>query len=328
MKPKILITDNEVHVENIIDELNSIADVIKSENNHEETLVKVSEDVDFIIVSCFTRITARVFENAKKLKAVLKYGVGVDNIELEAATGKGVLVVNCPEYGSDTIAEHAFALMICLAKKLLQIDKIMRKKAWLWPSPEFMGTDLAGKTIGLIGFGNIGLAMAHKAGGFGMKILVYDPYVSADLATNFHAEFVSLDTLLRTSDVVSIHCVLTPETEKLICANELKKMKKTAFIIDVSRGAIIDENAILTALQEKWIAGAGLDVFAHEPLSPDHPILDMDNVILTPHLAWYTKEAYERLQKETLQRILELLEGKIPRNVKNPEVLRKEGASY
>jgi len=158
--------------------------------------------------------------------------------------------------------------MICLAKKLLQIDKIMRKKAWLWPSLEFMGTDLTGKIIGLIGFGNIGLAMAHKAGGFGMKILVYDPHVSADLATNFHAEFVGLDTLLRTSDVISIHCVLTPETEELIRANELKKIKKTAFIIDVSRGAIINENAILTALEEKWIAGAGLDVFAHEPPKP------------------------------------------------------------
>ena len=323
MKPKILITDDEVHVENVIDGLKTIADVIRSANNHEQTLAREAENVDLIIVSCFTKITATVLKSAKNLKAVLKYGVGVDNIDLDAATQKGILVINCPEYGSDTIAEHAFALMICLAKKLLHVDALVREKGWLWPSPELRGTDLFSKTLGLIGFGRIGRAMARKAGGFGLKILVYDPYVNADLATNFNTEFVSLDTLLRTSDVVSIHCILTPETENLISANELRKMKKTAFLIDVSRGAIIDERAMLNALQEKRIAGAGLDVFSHEPLNQGHPLFDMDNVILTPHLAWYTKEAHERLEKETLQRTLELLEGRIPRNIMNPEVLRK-----
>ena len=181
MKPKILITDDEVHVENVIDDLQAIAEVVKCENNREETLIRAAKNVDLIIVSCFTRVTARVFRSAKKLKAVLKYGVGVDNIDLEAATRKGALVVNCPEYGSDTIAEHAFALILCLAKKLIQIDKVMRKKAWIWPSQKFIGMDLLGKTIGLIGFGRIGQAMAHKASGFGMKIIIYDPLIDPEL---------------------------------------------------------------------------------------------------------------------------------------------------
>jgi D-3-phosphoglycerate dehydrogenase len=214
--------------------------------------------------------------------------------------------------------------MICLAKKLLQIDTLMRKNAWLWPSPEYLGSDLIGKTLGLIGFGRIGRAMANKALGFGMKLTIYDPYVNPDLARDFQADFVNLDTLLQTSDVVSIHCILTPETEKLIGTTELKKMKKTAFLIDVSRGAIIEEKALISALQENWIAGAGLDVFADEPLLPRHPLLALNNVILTPHVAWYTKEAAERLELETLQRTLEILKGKIPQNLKNPEVLEPE----
>jgi D-3-phosphoglycerate dehydrogenase len=324
MKPKILITDDEVHVENILDQLETFAEVIRSEDNREETLVKAAQNVDLIIVSCFTKITAAVLENAKSLKAVLKYGVGVDNIDMDAATQNNVLVVNCPDYGSDTIAEHAFALIICLAKKLLKIDALMRQKGWLWPSADLLGTDLDGETLGLIGFGRIGRAMARKASGFGMKIKIYDPYVGPDLAREFQAEFVSLETLLKTSDVVSIHCILTPETKHLIAEAELKMMKKSAFLIDVSRGAIIRETALLTALQENQIGGSGLDVFADEPLKPNHPFFALDNVILTPHLAWYTKQAQNRLEQETLQRTLEIFEGRLPQNIKNPQVLEKK----
>ena len=320
MKPKILLTDDEVHLEGVMPDLSAEADVIRSENNREETLKKAAEDVDIVIVSCFTKISAGFLDNAKKLKAVIKYGVGVDNIDLSAATRNGILVVNCPEYGSDTIAEHAFALIICLAKKLVQIDKRIRKKAWIWPSPELMGIDLLGKTIGLIGFGKIGQALAHKIDGFGMKIIAFDPYAADAVEKTPTVVPVSLDTLLETSDIISIHCILTPETQNLIGTRELRKMKKTAFLIDVSRGAIIDENALLKALNENWIAGAGLDVFAQEPLIPGHPLLDMDNVVLSPHLAWYTREAHARLEKEALQRTLEILEGKMPQNIINLQV--------
>jgi D-3-phosphoglycerate dehydrogenase len=325
MKPKILITDDEVHVNNIIDDLRAVAEVTQSADNHEQTLIREAQNAALIIVSCFTKITSSVISNASNLKAVLKYGVGVDNIDLEASTGHGVLVVNCPEYGSDTIAEHAFALMICLAKKLLKIDRLMRQQGWLWPYEELRGSDLSGQVLGLIGFGRIGRAIARKALGFGMKIMIYDPYVDPDLTRTFQAELVDLHTLLKTSDVVSIHCVLTPETKHLIADGELKLMKKSAFLIDVSRGAIIDEEALLSALQQNRIGGAGLDVFNHEPLEPGHPLFALDNVILTPHLAWYTKQACERLEQETLQRALEILDGRIPQNLKNPEVLVRKG---
>ncbi len=326
MRPKILLTDKEVHIGSITDELEAVAELVRCESNDEETLVAAAADVDLIIVSCFTKIPAAVIENAGKLKAVLKYGVGVDNIDLNAATRKGILVVNCPEYGSNTIAEHAFALMIGLAKKLVRIDKLTRKKLWLWPEPELMGTELQEKTIGLIGFGKIGRAMARMTIGFGMHAVVHDPYVPAEQIKACNADSVSLDELLAVSDVVSIHCVLTPETEKLIGATELERMKPSAFLIDVSRGAIIDDTALIRALQENRIAGAGLDVFAEEPLKPENPLLKMENVILTPHLAWYTREAFDRLAQETLQRVLEIFDGKIPHNIKNPEVIETREA--
>ena len=205
MKPKILITDDEVHLEGVMHDLTAVADIVRSDNNREETLIKAARNVDLIIVSCFTTISASVFAKAKKLKAVIKYGVGVDNIDLEAATRHGVLVVNCPEYGSDTIAEHAFALIICLAKKLVQIDKRMREQAWIWTSADLMGVDLLGKTIGLIGFGRIGQALARKIDGFGMKIMAYDPYAGDALKKAPTVASVSLGTLLETADVVSIH---------------------------------------------------------------------------------------------------------------------------
>ena len=324
MKPRILRTDTEVHITgNTLNDLRRVADVVTSESNDEETLARDAEDADLIIVNCFTKITARVIETARKLKGIVKYGVGVDNIDLEAATRRGVLVVNCPEYGAETIADHAFTLMLCLARKIIEIDKEMRRRAWIWPSPEYMGVDMFGKTLGVIGLGRIGRAMTNRAGGFGMRILVHDPYVTDELIRQYNGEAVSLDDLLRRSDFVSIHCISTSETRGLIGESELKKMKKTAFIIDVSRGAIIDEAAIITALKEGWIAGAGFDVFSEEPLSLDHPLLGMDNVILTPHLAWYTKGAFDRLEREAVQRALEILQGKRPKNIMNAQVLEK-----
>ena len=324
MKPKILITDSEVHVDNIIEDLKAIAEVIQSTDNQEQTLTSEATDADLVIVSCFTNITEPVITSAKNLKAILKYGVGVDNIDIDAATRSGAMVVNCPEYGSDTIAEHAFALMICLAKKLLKVDALMRQQGWLWPDRKLLGTDLSGQVLGLIGFGRIGRAMARKALGFGMKIQIYDPYVDPETAREFQAEFIDLHTLLKTSDVVSVHCILTPETKHLIAEAELKLMKNSAFLIDVSRGAIIQEEALLHALQENRIGGAGLDVFNNEPLEPGNPLFALDNIILTPHLAWYTQQAARRLEQETLQRALEILDGEIPQNLKNPEVLAKK----
>ncbi|MFQ5958427.1 MAG: 2-hydroxyacid dehydrogenase [Alphaproteobacteria bacterium] len=321
-RPRILRTDTEVRIgEADLAYLGTIADVVTAEARDEQTLARHAVDADLIVTSFFPTISATVIEAARNLKAIVKYGVGVDNIDVETATRRGVMVVNCPEYGADTVADHAFALLICLARKIIQIDRATKETSWVWPAPEFCGVDLSGKTLGLVGFGNIGRAMSRRAAGFGMEQIAYDPYVKPDSITEYAAPLVDFEELLGRSDFISIHCVLTPETRGLIGEAELKKMKDEAYLVDVSRGAIIDEAALVRALEEGWIAGAGMDVFPQEPLPPDYPLLGMDNVILTSHLAWYTREADERLAKECVARLLELLEGKAPRNVKNAKAL-------
>ncbi len=321
MKAKILRTDAELHIiEQYLDELSPIADVVTTESTDEDGLALAAEDAD-IILTCYTDITAKVIEAAKNLKGIVKYGVGTDAIDIEAATRNGVMVVNCPDYGSDTVADHAFALMMALARKIPAIDRVMREKAWAWPSPELLGVDLSGKTIGLVGLGRIGQCMARRAEGFGMTRLATDPYVEPATVTEYGVEFMPLDELLGRSDFVSIHCVLTPETKGLIGEAQLARMKETAYLIDVSRGAIVDEGALIRALDGNRIAGAAFDVFPSEPLDADHPLLGRDNVILTPHLAWYTKEAFERVERDTLMGIREILEGAEPKNLKNVDVL-------
>ena len=196
MKAKILRTDAELHIiEQYLGELSSIATVVTTESYAEDELAKAARDTD-IILTCYTNITAKVIEAADRLKGIVKYGVGTDAIDIETATRRGVMVVNCPDYGSDTVADHAFALMISLARKIPAIDRAMREKAWVWPSPEYFGVDLSGKTIGLVGFGRIGRAMSRRAEGFGMTRLAHDPYVKPESVAEFGVEFVTLDELL------------------------------------------------------------------------------------------------------------------------------------
>ena len=321
-RSKILRMDKNLFIiEKKLDSIKHRVEVVTAEDDNEKTLIKEAEDAE-IIITCYDRIPASVINSAKKLKGIVKYGVGTDNIDIEAATNKGVLVVNCPDYGSDTVADHAFALMICLARKIIEIDRAMKNKAWEWPSPKYLGLDLSRKTIGIIGFGRIGRAMARRAQGFGMKIIAYDPYVKEEEIKSLDVKLVGIDELLKTSDFISIHCVLTPETKGMVNEEMFKKMKKTVLFVNVSRGAIADQNALMKALKEKWIAGAGFDVFEKEPLTSDYPLLNMNNVILTPHLAWYTREAFERCEEDTFRSVLEILDGGIPKNLKNRDVLK------
>jgi D-3-phosphoglycerate dehydrogenase len=279
---------------------------------------------EILVMSCFAHAPAELFAAGRRLRGVVKYGVGVDNIDLDAARRRGIPVANCPDYGSGTVADHAFALLIALARRLTLQDQEFRSRGWFWPAEPYCGFDLEGKTLGLIGLGRIGRKMARRGSGFDMRLLAYDPYVtdaqrdprSLGLADG-QLEFVGLETLLEQSDFVSVHCVLTPETRRLLGAAELRRMKPSAFLIDVSRGAIIDEPALLQSLEEGWIAGAGLDVFAEEPLPDDHPLLRMANTVVTPHLAWYTVEAAARQSAQAADAVLDLLAGRRPRSVVN-----------
>lgn len=287
--------------------------VLLPEGIGEDDLIAAVRDCD-ILLMCYTPITARVIATAERLKGIVKYGVGVDAIDIPAAIARGIPVVNVPEYAEETVAEGAFALMVALAKKLMPIGREMDAKGWAWPTPQWMGLDLAGRTLGIVGTGKIGCSMARMASGFRMRVIGYDPYVSTESMRIAGIEKASeLAALLRASDIVSIHAVLNDETRHLVGGLELGLMKPSAFLVNVSRGAIVDETALVTALREKVIAGAALDVFSQEPMHNEHPmaaLYEMDNVILFPHLTFYTEEAMRRLTEDTLTRAREILEGR------------------
>jgi len=276
----------------------------------EETLSREMRAATLLLM-CYTPVTRRVIEAAQELKGIVKYGVGIDAIDIDAARVRGIPVANVPEYAEETVAEGAFALLMALAKGLKPIQRAMEHDGWIWPTRAWLAADLAGKTVGVVGLGRIGSAFARMAAAFRMTILAYDPHVEkhphVPIRTNLRA-------MLAESDFVSIHCVLNVETRQLIGEAELRAMKPTAFLINVSRGAIVDEQALARALQEKRIAGAALDVYSSEPLTRiGHPLsalYAMDNVILSPHLTFYTREAMARLEAETLERCREVLEGR------------------
>lgn len=283
-----------------------------------------------LILMCYTPITARTIAAAPHLKGIVKYGVGIDQIDTAAASARGIPVVNVPLYAEETVAEGAFTLMIALLKKLIPIARAMEAEGWLWPAPRWIGADVAGRTVGIVGVGRIGRSMARMAGqGFRARVLGYDPHVSADVMRAAGIEKRDdLGAMLSECDVVSLHAVLTPGSRHLIGAAELARMKPSAILINVARGALVDEAALLTALQERRIAGAGLDVYSGEPLARSghvlSPLYGMDNVILTPHLTFYTEEAMARLESETLARCDEVLTGRPVRVASHDPRLRAQ----
>ncbi len=314
---RVVRTDCELECPHIDHQLRAmgIELVLLPENISEQELADETENADLLLM-CYTPITALVISKASRLKGIVKYGVGIDAIDIAAANTRGIPVVNVPEYAEETVAEGAFALLIALTKKLTTIHATMQTEGWAWPTVKWMGSDIAGKTLGLVGVGHIGRSMARMAGaGFGAKILGYDPHVDQPAMQKLGITKQSdLAQMLSLCDFVSIHCVLNEQTHHLIGKQELACLRPSAILINVSRGAIVDEAALVDALQSQRLAGAGLDVYSQEPLSlTGHPmssLYGMANVILMPHLAFYTKEAMQRLEQETLARCDEILQGK------------------
>jgi len=278
-------------------------------------LIAAVADADLVLM-CYTPMTARVIAAAPKLKGIVKYGVGIDAIDIAAAMSRGIPVVNVPEYAEQTVAEGAFALLIALAKRLPEISGAVAREGWIWPQQRWLGQDICGKTVGLVGFGRIGRSMARMAAaGFGARVVAFDPNVDAEAMRAAGVEKAEdLRAMLADSDFISIHCVLNDVTRHLIGARELACMKRSAILINVSRGAIIDEAALVAALVEGRIAGAGLDVYSVEPLRrAGHmlsPLYGRGNVILFPHLTFFTHEAMQRLEEDTLARCFEILDGR------------------
>ena len=316
-KLKIVRTDQELECPFLDQALRDMGVdlVLLPDGIDENELARQTRDADLILM-CYTPITAKVIANAERLKGIVKFGVGIDAIDIDAARAHKIPVVNIPEYAENTVAEGAFTLMIALAKKLVPIHNAMQSEGWVWPTERWIGSDISGKTVGLVGVGKIGKSMARMAGaGFGANVVGYNPNMSAEAMRAAGAEkYDDLRDMLAICDFVSVHCVLNDNTHHLIGADELRAMKPTAILVNVSRGAIIDEVALMHALNDGTIAGAGLDVYSNEPLNnKDHPmreLYDMDNVILSPHLTFYTGEAMQRLEDETFERCMEVLDGR------------------
>lgn len=314
---KIVRTDSELQVPQVDASLREQGHelVLLPDGVTEEDLLDAARDADLILM-CYTPITRRVLYAAPRLKAIVKYGVGIDAIDIPAAIERGIPVVNIPEYAEETVAEGAFALLIALAKKLQPLGRAMQRDGWAWPEPQWMGSDIAGKTLGIVGLGKIGKSVARMAGaGFRAHVIAYNPGMSEDeMRAAGAVKRDDLRQLLSESDFVSLHCTLNESTYRLIGEAELRTMKPGAYLINTSRGALVDEAALLLALEEGWIAGAGLDVFANEPLKRSghqlSRLFELEQVIVSPHLTFYTEQAMQRLESETLERCYEVLSGR------------------
>lgn len=294
-------------------------EVLEKEVTADELLNEII-DVDAVIVRSRTKITSEAFSRAKNLKVVGRAGIGVDNIDVKAATLKKIPVVNAPRGSTISVAEATIGQIISLSRKFSQSDASM--KEGLWDKKKFMGNEIFGKTLGLIGSGRIGVEVAIRCQAFGMKIQAYDPYISKEIAQKYKIELVSnLEDLLPTSDIISIHAVLTDETRNMISFNQFKLMKSTALIINFGRGGIINENDLVKALQEKLIMGAALDVYSVEPLPKNSILRDKSlNILLTPHIGASTKEAQNRAGIIVAEEALKVLSNEKPDFCVNPEI--------
>ncbi len=261
---------------------------VKTDISHDE-LVRIIPEYDALIVRSRTKVTKDVIEAGKKLKIIGRAGVGVDNIDLKTATERGIVVVNAPGGNTISAAELTLGLLFAVARKIPQADKSVKEGKW--ERKKFMGVELRGKTIGIIGLGRIGYEVAKRVRALEMNILAYDPYVSEERAKSVGAKLVSLEELLRNSDFITIHVPKTKETENLISEREFEMMKDGVYIINAARGGIVNEKALYEAIVKGKVAGAALDVYEKEPPDPNNPLLKLDNVVTTPHIGASTKEA-------------------------------------
>lgn len=283
------------------------AELIEAPDGGEATLTQLAADVDAIL-TCFARVTPAVVAAASRLRVIGRYGIGVDNIAVDAATARGIPVANVPEYCSDEVAEHVIALLYALVRGLTRYDRAVRDGDWSL-TPGLPARRIAGTTLGIIGYGPIGQAVDYRARALGMEVLIHR-----------RSGGVPLSELLARADAVTLHLPATSETEQLVDAQFLAAMKPTAYLINCARGAIVDQDALVAALRHGTIAGAGLDVFTPEHLPVDHPLLALENVVATPHTAFYSQESIAALAESGARNVADVLAGRRPAHVVNPEV--------
>jgi D-3-phosphoglycerate dehydrogenase len=307
-KYKLLVSDPIAEVG--LNKLKEFFEVNYKPGLPKDELLNIIQDYVALVVRSETKVTKDVIERAKNLKVIGRAGVGVDNIDVEEATRKGILVINAPEGNTIAACEHTIGLMLAISRKIPQAFSLLRQGKWERKS--FIGNELYGKTLGLVGLGRIGSEVAKRAKSFKMRVIAYDPFISPEKAKELDVELYSdLPALLKEADYVSLHLPLTQDTKNLIGKKELEMMKPTAYLINCARGGLVDEDALYEILKEKKIAGAALDVFKNEPINPDNPLLTLDNVVLTPHLGASTQEAQEKVALIVAEEIIRFFKGEM-----------------
>jgi D-3-phosphoglycerate dehydrogenase len=281
----------------------------------EEEVIAGAGDPDGLIVQ-YAQITGKVLDALPRVRVVVRYGVGIDTLDVAAATARGVVISNVPDYCVEEVSDHALALALACWRRIPFYDRRIRQGTWQATEVKPM-LRLRGRVMGVVGVGRIGARLAEKAAGVGMAVWGYDPYLAA---LPPWVRQVGLDELLAGSDIVSIHSPLTPETTHLIDEKALRRMKPTAFLVNTARGGVVDAAALTRALREGWIAGAGIDTLEQEPPSADMPLLMLPNVTLAPHAAWYSDDAMVDLKRKTAEAVVAVLRAQRPTSVVNPEV--------
>lgn len=297
------------------------ASLIYGDCKTEAELIELAQDADAII-NVYARLTAKVINSLRRCQVIVRRGIGYDNVDVKAATAKGIAVVNVPDYCIDEVADHVMALLLCTARRVIPAREQVKSGGWdfkqFLPIPS-----LKDCTLGLVGFGKVARAVTERAKCFGLKLQTSDPFISAELVSEHGVRLVSLEELLSSSDFISIHVPLTNDTRGMFSKREFAMMKPSAVVINTSRGLVVDEEALREALQSGKIAFAALDVMTQEPPTADNPLRKMNNVILTPHLAWYSEHSAKLAGEKAAQEIVRVFKGYFPKSLVNPQVKAK-----
>jgi D-3-phosphoglycerate dehydrogenase len=284
-----------------------------------EKLIEIIPEFDALLVRSATKVTSEVIQAGRRLRVIARAGVGVDNIDVEAATHAGVIVVNAPTGNVVAAAEHTVAMLMAIARSIPQADAHVH--GGLWKRDKFMGVEIRDKVLGTVGLGRVAQEVVRRAQGLGMRIIAYDPYVTAEYATQRGVMLTDLDSLVAEADFITMHVPLTPQTRNLINRERISRMKRTARIVNVARGGVIDEHALAEAVAADRIAGAALDVFENEPLEADSPLRSVRNIILTPHLGGSTIEAQEKVAEDVALQVLDVLNDRPARYAVNAPII-------
>ena len=321
-----------------IDELRNYYDVHLWEDDvppHYDKLVDEAVRSDALVTLLSDEIDCSLLRSASpKLRIVAQYATGYDNIDVECATRLGIYITNTPEVLTEAVADLTWALIMAVARRIIEADRYVREGDWGrsgigWHPTLLLGTDIHGRTIGIIGMGRIGRAVAKRARGFGMRILYNSRRrLPDDVERELGAEYMSLGKLLGESDVITLHVPLTSETRYMIDEEKLRLMKRTAILVNTSRGGVVSTDALIKALKEGWILGAGLDVFEEEPLPPGHPLTGLNNVVLAPHIGSGTRRTRERMAELVAENLVAFSLGRVPPNLVNVEVTKVRGTGF